>query len=109
MLFVERDAAGNIISLHKKSGSDADEQKSKLDEEILDFIKNNVDTDSRVKQLSYSDIGIIRIVEDLIGLLVDKNVILFTELPEEAQEKIRNRKQLREKIGPGHLMSDDVL
>ncbi|KPK25415.1 MAG: hypothetical protein AMJ61_12045 [Desulfobacterales bacterium SG8_35_2] len=109
MLYVERDDAGNIIALHNKPEQGADEKKSIMDEEILEFLNRNVDTDPRVHLLSLSDIGIIRILEDLINLLVRKNIILFTELPEEAQEKIRNRKRLREKISPDHLMADDIL
>jgi hypothetical protein len=109
MLYIERDNSGKIISLHNKPEAGANEQKSKVDEEILEFLNRNVDTDPRVQLLSLSDIGIIRILEDLINLLVRKNIILFTELPEEAQEKIRNRKRLREKIDPDHLMVDDIL
>jgi hypothetical protein len=109
MLYIERDNSGKIISLHNKPEAGANEQKSIVDEEILEFLNRNVDTDPRVQLLSLSDIGIIRILEDLINLLVRKNIILFTELPEEAQEKIRNRKRLREKIDPDHLMVDDIL
>ena len=109
MLYVKRDDAGNIIGLHNKPEPGAEEQKSIMDEEILEFLNRNIDADPRVHLLSLSDIGIIRILEDLINLLVRKNIILFTELPEEAQEKIRNRKRLREKISPDHLMVDDIL
>jgi hypothetical protein len=109
MLYIERDEAGNIIALHKKLEPGADEQKSIMDEEILAFLNKNVDTDPWVQLLSLSDIGIIRILEDLIDLLIRKNVILLTELPEEAQKKIRERKRVREKIGPDNLMVDDIL
>jgi len=109
MLYIERDAAGKIIALHKKPEAGAGEQKSIMDEEILDFLEKNVDTDPREQQLSYSDIGVIRILEDLIGILVRKNIILFTELPEEAQVKIRDRTMLRKKIDPDHLMVDDII
>ncbi len=109
MLHVERDDAGNIIALHIKAVPGISEQKSIMDEEILEFLNKNVDTDPWVQLLSLSDIGIIRILEDLIDLLIRKNIILFTELPEEAQAKIRERKRVREKIGPDHLMVDDIL
>jgi hypothetical protein len=62
-----------------------------------------------MRLLSLSDTGIIRILEDLIDLLIRKNIILFTELPEQAQAKISDRKMLREGIGPDHLMVDDIL
>jgi len=109
MLYVERDDAGNIVSLHNKPESGADEQKPIMDEEIIKFLEKNIATDPRMQLLSLSDTGIIRILEDLIDLLIRKNIILFTELPEQAQKKISERKMLREEIGPDHLMVDDIL
>ena len=109
MLFVERDETGNITALHVRQEPGISEQKSIMDEEILEFLSKNVETDPWVQLLSLSDIGIIRILEDLIDLLIRKNLILFTELPEEAQVKIRERKRVRKKMGPSHLMVDDIL
>ena len=109
MLYIERDDNGNIIALHTQPVSGVVEQKSMMDEEILKFLNTSVDTDPWMQLLSLSDIGIIRILEDLIDLLIKKNVILFTDLPEEAQKKIRERKQIREKIDSDYLMVDDIL
>ncbi len=109
MLYIERDAAGNIISINNKPGPDGGEQKSIMDKEIIEFLYKNTDKDPAVQLLSHSDIGIIRILEDLIDLLIRKNIILFTELPEEAQAKISERKLLRKKIPLDNLMSDDIL
>jgi hypothetical protein len=82
MLYVERDEAGNIVSLHNKPETGADEQKTVMDEEVIKFLEKNIGTDPRIQLLSLSDTGIIRILEDLIDLLIRKNIILFTELPE---------------------------
>jgi hypothetical protein len=109
MLYVERDDNGKIIGLHRSPDPKADEQKSIMDEEILEFLNKNVDTDPWIRLLSLSDIGIIRILEDLIDLLIRKNVILFTDLPEGAQSKIRERKKVRERITPQDFMVDDIL
>ena len=109
MLYVERDKVGNIIALHIKPESNAREQKAIMDEEILEFLNKSVDTDPWVQLLSLSDIGIIRILEDLIDLLIRKNIIMLTDLPEEAQSKIRERQRVREKMGPNHLMVDNIL
>jgi hypothetical protein len=80
-----------------------------MDEEIIGFLDQNVDTDPWVQLLSLSDISIIRILEDLIDLLIQKNIILFTELPEAAQAKINERKRVRERIDPDSLMVDDII
>lgn len=109
MLYVERDKVGNIIALHIKSESNAREQKAIMDEEILEFLNKSVDTDPWVQLLSLSDIGIIRVLEDLIDLLIKKNVFMLTELPLEAQAKISERKRVRKKIGPDNLMVNDIL
>lgn len=109
MLYVERDEEGNITALHGSPKPDAVEEKSVVDDEILEFLNKTVSADSRKLLLSLSDIGIIRLLEDLIDLLIQKNVIHYTELPEQAQEKIRERKRLRETIMPQTLTVDDIL
>ena len=109
MLYVERDDEGKIIALHNKPEAGAAEQKSMMDDEIMGFLSNSVDTDPWMQLLSLSDIGTIRVLEDLIDLLIKKNIILFTELPEEAQIKINERKQIRQKIDTDQLMVDDIL
>jgi hypothetical protein len=109
MLYVKRDNDGNIIALHNTPEPGADEQKSIMDDEILEFLDKSVDTDPWIQLLSLSDIGIIRVLEDLIDLLIRKNIILFTELPEEAQTKIRERQRVRGKITPDDLVVDDIL
>ena len=38
---------------------------------------------------------LVRVLEDLIEMLTAKGIILFTELPESAQQKILLRKRLR--------------
>lgn len=109
MLFIERDKVGNIIALHVKPETNSREQKAIMDDEILEFLNKSVDTDPWVQLLSLSDMSIIRILEDLIDLLIRKNIIMLTDLPEEAQTKISERKRVREKMGPNHLMVDDIL
>ncbi len=109
MLYVERDGEGSIIAMHSSPKPNASEEKFVVDEEILDFLNKTVSADSRMLLLSLSDRGIIRLLEDLIDLLIHKNVIFYTELPEQAQEKIRERKRLRETITPQTLTVDDIL
>jgi hypothetical protein len=109
MLYVERDGDGKIIALHSNHHPNTGEQKSIMDEEILDFLHTTVNADSRKLLLSLSDMGIIRLLEDLIDLLIQKNIIFFTELPEQAQERITERKRLREKMASQDLMVDDIL
>ncbi|MFO7667185.1 MAG: hypothetical protein R6V76_11230 [Desulfobacterales bacterium] len=109
MLYVERARDGKIIALFSNPRPEAGEQKSVMDEEILDFLHKTVSADSRKMLLALSDMGIIRLLEDLIDLLIQKNVIIFTELPEQARERITERKRLRETVASQDLMVDDIL
>ena len=45
--------------------------------------------------LRASDLEVVRVLEDLIQVLIEKGVIQFTELPEPAQKKLLQRKRLR--------------
>jgi hypothetical protein len=48
--------------------------------------------------LALSDIELVRVLEDLIELLVSKEVIHFTDLPEMARNKLLTRRQTRVKL-----------
>jgi hypothetical protein len=46
-------------------------------------------------RLYESDLEIIRVLEDLIDVLIGKGVIVLTDLPEAAQAKLAERRNLR--------------
>ena len=108
MLYVERDENGVIVAIRHTPGEKATEKKSVMDEELAEFLKD-VSIDPWVQMLSLSDIGIIRIVEDLIDLLVRKKVILSSDLPVEAQQKLSERQQVRQHLDNHDFMVDDIL
>ena len=109
MLYVERDQEGRIIAIHATPRANAEEAKTVIDEEILDFLNKTVSADSRKLLLSLSDMAIIRLLEDLIDLLIQKNIITFTELPVQAQERLKERKRLRESMASPNLTVEDIL
>jgi hypothetical protein len=45
--------------------------------------------------LSETDVGLVRVLEDLIDVLIRKGVLQFTELPEAAQAKLLQRRTAR--------------
>lgn len=108
MLYIERDDQGNIKTIHHAQQENSSEKKSLIDEEVLEFLQKE-EPHVWVKLLSLSDISIIRIIEDLIELLIKKNIILFTELPEAAQKKIQERRTVRQKMDTENIMVEDIL
>jgi hypothetical protein len=106
MLYIERGDDGKIVALHQKSSAVAKEQKSLMDEEVLAFLN---ETGAWGDSLALSDAGTVRVIEDLVDLLVRKNLINFTELPEQAQHRIKARQNLREKISATDLLVHDII
>lgn len=68
--------------------------------------------DELFRALQDSDADLARVTEDLISLLVQKGIILFTELPEAVQVKLLDRERLREQLGKVNisiLSEDDTI
>lgn len=109
MLFVERDQEGVIVAIRRGEQDCGQEPVSMLDAEVLSFLRSTGEIESLSQLLMHSDASIVRVLEDLVDLLIRKNVILFTELPAEAQAKLQSRKQLRARLGDDQLMVSDIL
>lgn len=65
-------------------------------------------SDENNKALEDSDLGLARVLEDLIDLLSQKGVIQFTDLPEAAQEKLLSRKDLRKRAQKLDIVDEDT-
>lgn len=109
MLCIERDKDGHIAAIRRSEAKPGQESVSLLDEEVLAFFRSSGEMETLTHLLALSDMSIVRVLEDLVDLLIEKKIILFTELPPEAQEKIRVRQQLRTKMGGDTLMVEDIL
>jgi hypothetical protein len=96
MPFVKRDGLGTVIAVSREPGSGCDEEVPEGDHVIAAFLHG---VSSGESPLETSDQDLIRVLEDLVDLLVDKGLILFTELPVDAQQKIMRRQQLRHELG----------
>ena len=110
MLYAEYDTEGRIINLALESTADA-RPVSVTDPAVADFLQRAGDGAPTEALLELTDPGIARVTEDLIALLVDKGLLLATELPEAAQAKLIERRRLRGKLGDETpvLTDDDIL
>ncbi len=94
MPYVKRDDAGRIAAIYGEAQTSAYEFLAPNSKEIQEFIDGRPIDETR-RTLEDSDLAMGRVVEDLIDVLIAKNVILLTDLPQPAQEKIMNRRHLR--------------
>ena len=110
MTYVKRNAKGDIVALLNEASEEGLEVLAWNHPEIIRFLEQSSEADETMAFLRQSDLDLVRVVEDLIELLVDKNVIMFTELPEEAQRKVSERNRLRQlRSGALDLLDDDTL
>jgi hypothetical protein len=98
MRYVLRDAAGTILSLHREPVPGG--QPLPIDHPEVRAFLNSEDVQRSFSEL---DSGLVRVLEDLIDVLIERNVLRITDLPAEAQQKLFDRKHFRSLIGEKSL------
>jgi hypothetical protein len=91
MPYVRRNAEGSIIALLAEPAADALESLPSGHFEVLAFL--GVDSDAGA--FGTLDADFVRVTEDLIYTLIEKGVLQFTDLPQEAQRKLQARLSFR--------------
>jgi len=110
MIYIERDDAGNITAIKRENTNDSTEKEGLTSENLVEFLVSGEMPLSSYKQvLEHMDSEFIRVLDDLVDVLVQKKVILLTDLPEDARKKIFDRKAVRQKIKQPNVIVDDIL
>jgi hypothetical protein len=97
MLYATRNSEGKISGITDIPSSSA-EAIDKNHPDVREFFSSHYEDFSPDSFLDESDIAIARILDDLVDLLVKKNIIMFTELPNAAQKKLLSRRLVRSLI-----------
>lgn len=110
MPYIQRDGTGSIsgVSAEKtNSMSEWIEPDADALKEYLARLAGATHTPEVASALSESDQALIRVVDDLVNVLVEKNLMRFTDLPEAAQKKLLERRSLRQSLTALKLLGDD--
>lgn len=91
MPFVLRNEAGGIVSLHREPVAGGEALPGDHPE-VVAFMQGNHPTAGGFDSL---DAGLVRVIEDLVDVLISRNVIRITDLPAAAQNKLLERKSYR--------------
>lgn len=94
MPYVIRHADGQLDSLHRTRSEAASEFLDDRHPEVMAFLGA---TDEGNSNFSRLDADFVRVIEDLVDVLLSKNILNITDLPAEAQAKLFARKSFREK------------
>ena len=101
-LMCRRNAEGRIVALTRQTLSPQRivmgnwQAVSAADPEVEAFVQ---DVSNQADALSQTDIGLARVLEDLIDALINRGLLQFTDLPEAAQAKLLERRQTRASLG----------
>jgi hypothetical protein len=91
MAYVKRDSRGAIEAVSREPADGFPELVADDDGELQGFL-HSVGSNS---ELARSDLEFVRVLEDVLNLLMEKNILMFTDLPPEAQKKVLQRQALR--------------
>ncbi len=97
MPFVKRDETGRVLGLYREQTAEAPEYLPAGHPEIVEFADQNDGSDDR-PDMRQSDLEMIRVYEDLIDILISKRIVVLTDFPAPAQEKLVRRKRLRSSL-----------
>ena len=93
-MFVRRNERGEITSVSREPTPEMPERLDDDDSSLQQFL-GIVEKGGRTA-LEVSDLEVVRVLEDLIEVLIERGVIQFTDLPEAAQSKLTKRRNIRQ-------------
>ena len=105
MPHVLRDTNGRILTVVDRPSAGGTEELAADNPELVSFMSKSP---TSYFDLLRADLEFIRVIEDLIAVLLKRGVILITDLPEQAQEKLLRRGSLRRQFRDhSGLMAED--
>ncbi|MBD9424735.1 tryptophan synthase subunit beta [Pseudomonas sp. PDM15] len=108
MVYVQRDAEGRLLRVEHDAFEGMTETLAVESEELHNWLAAREEVKERLTSLKDSDLELVRVLEDVVGVLVAKGVIRYTDLPEAARRKLDRRAVTRAQIeGLSGLLGDD--
>ena len=107
MVYVQRDTEGRLLRVEHEPFDGMTETLAVESAELHNWLTAREEVRERLARLQESDLELVRVLEDVVGLLVEKGVIRYTDLPEAARRKLDQRAVTRAEIeGLSGLLGD---
>ncbi|MCY1273155.1 hypothetical protein D9M68_119070 [compost metagenome] len=98
MVYVQRDGQGRLLRVENEPFEGMNDTLPLQSEELKAWIDARMEAKSRLDQLRQSDLEMVRVLEDVVHILVERGVISFTDLPEAARIKLDERAVARAEL-----------
>lgn len=109
MIYVKRGDQGNITEIELTPSSN-NEEVSLNNVELINFIKNSPNREELTKSiLDVLDLDMVRVIEDLIDIMIDRELIRFTDLPIPVQNKLVFKRKIRNLTQENTLFQEEEL
>jgi len=105
--YLQRDKAGHITAVSVEQTETTAEWIELDSPELITYLSHFGAALDVNGALAESDQALIRVVDDLVNVLVEKNLMRFTDLPEAAQQKLLERRSLRQSLNALKLFGDE--
>ncbi len=106
MAYVFKNAQGSVVAASAAEnlgeGWEYVEDNAK---EYLEFLESSLAENAPFRE---SDIQLARVLEDLISMLIERNVIRFTDFPQAAQKRLNDRQSMRKKTQLSRLVDESL-
>lgn len=104
MAYVFKNAQGIIIAASASENLGEGWELIEGDaKEYLQFLENSLAEKAPFRE---SDIQLARVLEDLISILIERNLIQFTDFPSAAQKRLIDRQTMRKKTQLSSILDD---
>lgn len=103
-MYVQRNSDGNITLVSTEARDGCSDYLAPDAPELNAFIQAGGSADYH--HLRESDLEFVRVLEDVIGLLMERGIIRITDLPKEAQNKMAERQSMRSRLNSVGLMDE---
>ena len=106
MAYIFKNAQGVVVAASATESFGEDwtfvEDNSK---EYLEFLENSLTKNAPFRE---SDIQLARVLEDLISMLIERNLIRFTDFPQAAQKRLNDRQSMRKNTQLSKLVDESL-
>lgn len=98
MIYVQDDEHGQLLRVEMEPFSGMTRALPAIDAQVQAWLARE-EARTRLSRLKDSDLELVRVLEDLVAVLVERGVIRYTDLPEAAQRKLQERAEERAGLG----------
>ncbi len=102
MAYILKNAEGNIVAA--SASRNFGEGWQIVDDSAKDYIAFLESSLAKSAPFRESDIQLARVLEDLITILIERNIIRFTDFPAAAQKRLNDRQSMRKQTSLSGLV-----